>query len=87
MYSRLGVNVLAADLDPQANLTSMFLDDVKLETYWPESSERYTVYGALRPLLEGTGDVTAPRLVMPEPGLGLVVGDLLLSIAEDEVSS
>lgn len=87
MYSRLGVNVLAADLDPQANLTSMFLDDVELEAYWAESGERYTVYGALRPLLNGTGDVAAPRVLEPEPGLGLVAGDLLLSIAEDELSS
>ncbi len=27
MYSELGWNVLAADFDPQANLTSMFLED------------------------------------------------------------
>ena len=87
MYARLGVNVLAADLDPQANLTSMFLDDEKLEPLWPENGERPTVYGALRPLLEGTGDVAAPHVVEPEPGLGLVVGDLLLATAEDELSS
>ena len=87
MYARLGVNVLAADLDPQANLTSMFLDDDELESLWPENGDRPTVFGALRPLLEGTGDVTAPRVVEPEPGLGLVVGDLFLAIAEDELSS
>ena len=87
MYARLGVNVLAADLDPQANLTSMFLNDEELEPLWPENGERPTVYGALRPLLEGTGDVAAPQVVEPEPGLGLVVGDLLLAIAEDELSS
>ena len=87
MYARLGVNVLAADLDPQANLTSMFLDDEELEPLWPESGERLTVYGALRPLLEGTGDVTAPYVAQPQPGLGLVVGDLLLATAEDELSS
>ena len=87
MYARLGVNVLAADLDPQANLTSMFLGDEELEPLWPESGDRPTVYGALRPLLEGTGDVGPPRVVEPEPGLGLLVGDLLLTIAEDELSS
>jgi cellulose biosynthesis protein BcsQ len=27
MYADLGLSVVAADLDPQANLTSMFLDD------------------------------------------------------------
>lgn len=87
MYARLGVNVLAADLDPQANLTSMFLDDGKLEPLWPEAGERRTVYGALRPLLEGTGDVGNPHVEEPEPGLGLVVGDLRLAMAEDELSS
>ncbi|WP_419947858.1 ParA family protein [Candidatus Palauibacter sp.] len=87
MYARLGVNVLAADLDPQANLTSMFLDDGTLEPLWPETGERRTVYGALRPLLEGTGDIGNPYLVEPEPGLGLLVGDLLLAAAEDELSS
>ena len=87
MYARLGVNVLAADLDPQANLTSMFLDDGRLEPLWPETGERRTVYGALRPLLEGTGDVGSPYVVEPEPGLGLLVGDLLLATAEDELSS
>lgn len=87
MYARLGVNVLAADLNPQANLTSMFLKDEDLEPLWPESGERPTVYGALRPLLEGTGDVAVPHVVEPEPGLGLVVGDLRLASAEDELSS
>lgn len=87
MYARLGVNVLAADLDPQANLTSMFLDDDELEPLWPENGDRPTVYGALRPLLEGTGDVTTPHVEEPTPGLGLVVGDLLLATAEDDLSS
>jgi cellulose biosynthesis protein BcsQ len=87
MYSRLGVNVLAADLDPQANLTSMFLDDEEIEPLWPESGRRRTVYGALRPLLEGTGDVAKPYVAEPAPGLGLVAGDLLLASAEDDLSS
>ena len=87
MYARLGVNVLAADLDPQANLTSMFLDDEELEPLWPENGDRPTVFGALRPLLEGTGDVATPHVEEPTPGLGLVVGDLLLATAEDDLSS
>ena len=31
MYADLGLSVVAADLDPQANLTSMFLSDERLE--------------------------------------------------------
>jgi cellulose biosynthesis protein BcsQ len=38
-------------------------------------------------LLEGTGDLARPRVEEAAPGLGLVVGDLALSAAEDELSS
>jgi hypothetical protein len=44
------------------------------------------VYGAFQPLLEGTGDVAAPHLEDISPGLALVLGDLALSAAEDELS-
>ncbi len=87
MYADMGLPVIAADLDPQANLTSMFLADERLEALWTESGVRQTVYGALRPLLDGTGDVSAPHIEDVTPGLGLVVGDLALSAAEDELSS
>lgn len=87
MYADLGLNVVAADLDPQANLTSMFLDDEILDGLWSETSPRKTVHGALQPLLEGTGDIVDPHLEEPTPGLRLIVGDLSLSTAEDELSS
>ena len=87
MYAELDYNVLVADLDPQANLTSMFLDDDELEELWPRDGVGGTIYGALQPLLEGTGDVTLPHVVEPETGIGLVAGDMLLSGAEDELSS
>ncbi|MCY4187557.1 MAG: AAA family ATPase [Bryobacterales bacterium] len=87
MYADLGLNVVAADLDPQANLTSMFLDDKALETLWTENNPRKTVYGALQPLLEGTGDIRPPHLEEPAPELRLIAGDLSLSSAEDELSS
>ena len=87
MYAELDYDVLVADLDPQANLTSMFLDDDGLEELWTRDGAGATIYSALRPLLEGTGDVTAPHVVEPEIGIGLVAGDMLLSGAEDELSS
>ena len=87
MYDKLDYNVLVADLDPQANLTSMFLDDDELEDLWSGDGARGTIYSALRPLLEGTGDVTMPHVVEPQTGIGLVAGDMLLSGAEDELSS
>ena len=87
MFARLDFNVLVADLDPQANLTSMFLTDEELENLWADDSEDGTIYASLRPLLEGSGDVTTPHVTEPAPGIGLVAGDMLLSGAEDELTS
>ncbi|MCY4371520.1 MAG: AAA family ATPase [bacterium] len=85
MYADRGQSVVAADLDPQANLTSMFIADERLEWLW-EQDERRTIYGTLEPLLEGTGDIASPYLETPRPGLDVVVGDLKLAAAEDEIS-
>ena len=87
MCAELGRNVVAADLDPQSDLTSMFLPDERLEILWPESGSRKSVYGAFKPLLDGTGDITQPYLERAGERLSLVVGDLELSSAEDELSS
>ena len=91
MYVEMGRKVIAADLDPQANLTAMFLDEDRLETLWNESGPRLTIYGALQPLLEGTGDVGSPHLERVGEhllgNLSLIVGDLQLSSAEDELSN
>lgn len=87
MYADLGVSVVTADLDPQANLSSMFLDEERLETFWLTNLPGKTIYGALQPLLEGTGDIMRPHLEQPTQGLSLVIGDLRLSSAEGELSS
>ena len=86
MFAEHGTPVVAVDLDPQANLSAMFLDDDRLETLWISSAHE-TVYRAIEPLLEGTGDVAAPHVEEIVSGLGLVVGDLALSLAEDDLSS
>ncbi len=86
MYADLGVTVVAADLDPQANLTSMFLDEWEMDDLWSSPPPRETVHGALLPLLEGTSDISSPVTLMPRPALCLVPGDLSLSVAEDEFS-
>ena len=86
MYADLGLNVVAADLDPQANLTSMFVEDERLEALCTDDGHKQTIYGAFQPLLEGTGDVAVPHVEDVSPGLSLVAGDLTLSAAEDELS-
>lgn len=86
MLAACGESVLAADLDPQANLTSMFLDEDALEDLWPNGEHPKTVFGALRPIIRGLGDVQTPYLQRISPGLALVVGDLALSTFEDKLS-
>ena len=62
MYAELGLSVIAADLDPQANLTSMFIDEDQLATFGRialtprRSSERFSRFW--REL------VTFPRLML-----------------------
>lgn len=86
MMRDLGVRVLAVDLDPQANLTSAFLDDAAVEELWGDQRRR-TVHGAIAPLLEGVGVVADPHVEEVTVGLGLVPGDLALSGAEQELST
>jgi chromosome partitioning protein len=88
MMARKGLRVVAADLDPQANLTASFLPDEELEVLWDVGrGERQTVYGSLEPLISGTGDVAAARPRYVDDRLAVLPGDLALSAFEDELSS
>jgi chromosome partitioning protein len=87
-YSEMGEKVIAADLDPQANLTTMFLNEARLEEIWPEDYHPKSIYGAIQPLLEGTGDIATPHLeVISDSKIGLLAGDLQLSRVEDDLNS
>jgi cellulose biosynthesis protein BcsQ len=84
----LGVHVLAADLDPQANLTGVFLDEDQLEEIWPKPPEiQRTVFGSLAPLFKGIGDISDPVTRDLNSYLALVPGDIALSTFEDELST
>jgi cellulose biosynthesis protein BcsQ len=94
MYADLGTRVVVADLDPQANLTAAFLDEDRLEELWPEGDHPYTIFGGVQPLMKGIGDIAEPYLeknvgnlsgFFPDQ-LALLVGDLLLSSFEDQLS-
>lgn len=87
MYADLGHKVIAADFDPQANLTSMFLDDDRLEELWPDGEHPQTVLGAVKPILKGTGDINRPHVENVADNIGLIVGDLGLSAFEDDLSA
>ena len=86
MYAEQGLSVIAADLDPQANLTSMFLSEERAFKLL-ESGPPQTIQGALLPLLDGTGDINPPHLEHVGDGLALLPGDLALARAEGELST
>jgi chromosome partitioning protein len=86
IYSDLGLRVVAADLDPQANLTAAFLEEDRLEELWPDGDHPLSIFGSIQPLLRGIGDISEPHLEHIEDNLGILVGDLWLSSFEDELS-
>jgi chromosome partitioning protein len=95
MFAELGHNIVVADLDPQANLTSMFLPEDTIETL-SDSDQFRTIYKVLSPIIRGLGDIAEPNLInIPDPrpipfGVGnkisLIPGDLNLSLFEDKLS-
>ena len=85
MCRDLGLRVLAADLDPQANLSAAFLEDERLETLWGATPGK-TIETCLAPLSRGTGDVISPAPEEIEEPLALLVGDIELSRFEDMLS-
>ncbi|MGP1691346.1 MAG: ParA family protein [Giesbergeria sp.] len=87
MFAEHGVKTLAVDLDPQANLTAMFLPENRLEKLWPDGEHPDTIYGAINPILRGTGDINVPHIEQISSKLGLLSGDLGLSRFEDKLSA
>ena len=98
MYADKGLRVVAADLDPQANLSAAFLDEDRLEELWPDGNHPETICGCIQPLLFGTGEIAIPHLEnvqeqrprnptdLLEGNLSLIVGDLALFGFEDDLS-
>jgi len=87
MYADLGLSVVAIDLDPQANLSAMFLPEDRLDELWPDGDHPDTILGAVGPILRGTGDIAEPHVEHIAQRIGLVVGDLGLSRFEAKLSA
>ena len=89
MYAELGLSVVAVDLDPQANLSAVFLSENRLEQLWRGDNfhNRRSILGAVSPILRGLGDIREPHVEEVSANLGLVVGDLGLSRFEAKLSS
>ena len=88
MLSDMGHQVLACDLDPQANLTAAFLDEERLERLWENDNDQpgRTILQCIRPLTK-VGDIKEPSLVKIANSLNLIPGDLALAGFEDTLSA
>ena len=88
MYVELGLRIVAADLDPQANLTAAFLEEERLEEIWLNDNVPNTIFKCVSPLMAGRGDISDPQLEMFfDDQLALICGDVSLSRFEDDLSS
>ena len=83
MMTELGYRVLVADLDPQANLSSMFLSE---STLYERIEEKKSILQALSPRIKGTGDSQDVYSEKIDNNLFLIIGDLELSTFEDQLS-
>lgn len=86
MMADRGLHVVAADLDPQGNLSAAFLDDDRLEELLSENHVAATIHAAIQPLRRGVGDVADPHVERIDECLSLIVGDMALSGFEDDLS-
>ena len=87
MFAELGHSVVAVDLDPQVNLSAMFMDESSLQKIWDGGN---TIYAGLKPLMKGIGDIETPQTCnygSHDANLALIVGDMQLSSANDELST
>ncbi|MCP5106150.1 MAG: ParA family protein [bacterium] len=86
MMAEQGQKVLAVDLDPQSNLSSMFLPDEILEEIWSDEQPHKSILACIEPILEGTGDFQPAHVQKITENLHLIVGDLGMSQFEDKLS-
>lgn len=83
MLHEMGENVLVADLDPQASLSSAFLDQSELAECWDHpANDRMTMAKCLKPLLDG-GEVQLPQLLPITARLSLLPSEPALATIEE----
>jgi chromosome partitioning protein len=87
MVAELGHKCMAVDLDPQTNLTSMFLTEDELERIYSQDTNRETLLSGIKPLDRGLGDIAQVKIHEVNSNIGLLAGDLELSLFEDKLSS
>jgi cellulose biosynthesis protein BcsQ len=83
----LGHKVLVVDADPQSNLTSIFIPDEVVDNLLDESDSPNgnTIWTALKPIVEASGDVHLIEPYEMANNLFLVPGDIKLAEYEEEL--
>lgn len=84
MLSQLGIKTIAVDLDPQSNLTSMFLTMDRLEEIY-ENDLPMTILNSITPVVSGEPYIPV-HIEQINDNLGLIIGNLSLSAFEDKLS-
>jgi cellulose biosynthesis protein BcsQ len=84
----LGKRVLLVDADPQCNLTS-YLVEAEVADSWLDNSDSdngTTIWSALKPFSEGTGDIKSVKASERQEGVYLIPGDIQLSQFEQDLN-
>lgn len=85
MLSELGHRVLAVDLDPQSNLSSMFLTQERMTEAILDEEKRLTILDAIIPVSEGEG-YKQVHIENTNENISVLIGNLALSTFEDKLS-
>ncbi|MCC5945884.1 MAG: AAA family ATPase [Bernardetiaceae bacterium] len=83
MFAELGYRVLAVDLDPQTNLSQIFLQEDRL---FDIVENNQTIKNALSLIEKKQGDIIEAHVEKIRENLFLIPGDLDLSLIEDKLS-
>ena len=90
MYALQGRQVVAVDLDPQARLSKLFLEEAQLESLWQAVGHPGTLLAGLAPLFAGGGEPSGPEPYAVTAdgspfalGISLLLGDPGLARLED----
>jgi len=85
----LGKRVLLVDSDPQCNLTAYLVEEPVVDDLLDnsDSAAGSTVWSAVKPVAEGTGEVRTVPAIERLPNVFLLPGDLRLSEFEQELST
>lgn len=86
--AKLGKRILLVDTDPQCNLTSYLVEAPVVDT-WLDKSESpsgVTIWSALKPFSEGTGEVKQIVAKERDDNVFLVPGDIRLSRFEEDLN-